>query len=879
MLYGCKSLGENRPVTIRNEINLAVVLFFAAALNLFAGGSGLNVVVIVNTNSTNSLQLGNYYCEKRGVPSENVLRINWTGGNTEWTRANFESVLRAPFTNMLAGRRLTNQIDYVVLSMDIPYRVSLTTGSTTTSGTNSTTSALHYGFKPDGCSSCPNGLPSCNLAPASDSDYANSESIFRQTPPLSATSNSWLVMMITSSNLAQARAIVDRGVMSDGSFPSQPSYIAKSYDYGRNIRYWLADDADFDTSVRGNYTVQLTNTYTSYGLGALLGFQNGVQFYNMAGSSFVPGAMADDLTSYSGNLFGSPDHTRVLDFISAGATASYGTVIEPCAYLAKFATPRNYFLQSRGFNIAECYYQSVTNPYQGILVGEPLAAPFAEPAAGQWLNPPDSAVIAGVTNLSFQFDADSIQRPIQQVDLFVDGLYAQTITNIPPRTNNVLYVTLNGVTTNFTIPANQTIKAVTSNLTARLNANAFASQTKVVASARGDRIELQSTNIAVKGVNLTTTTSNYIGTAAVRATYVSAARTNFLDTHAFGIRNFVVTNSPVNGTWLQVAITKTNGSVVTVAVTNSAGNADTSVLLQALANSINTNSSLTNVDGVIAEDVLSYLLFFGLPAAEFNLRSRSPGWPESQIQVVFTDSGPLTVLPSSSGRLDENVADLRPRNHLYVTAGLTNLPLTFGFNTTTQADGWHEFTVVAYEGSHVRTQKRISRTVRIANTNFSATFNVLNGGTNTALETTLQFSVVASTNTINRIELHTTGGLWSTVSNAQTANFSVPATNLHVGLHPFWGLAVRNDGRQYRTETKWLRIIGNEPPFSVGIGGAAPTLTWPATAGRHYEVLSATIVTNTYALRGAVTPTNSSGIWSETNNASSPRFYRVRSTQ
>jgi hypothetical protein len=40
-----------------------------------AGGSGLNTVVIVNQLSTNSCELGNYYCERRGVPPENVLRI------------------------------------------------------------------------------------------------------------------------------------------------------------------------------------------------------------------------------------------------------------------------------------------------------------------------------------------------------------------------------------------------------------------------------------------------------------------------------------------------------------------------------------------------------------------------------------------------------------------------------------------------------------------------------------------------------------------------------------------------------------------------------------------------------------------------------------
>ena len=51
-----------------------------AAGNLWAGGSGLNVIVVVNQNSTNSVQLGNRYCEQRGVPPQNVLRMTELDG-------------------------------------------------------------------------------------------------------------------------------------------------------------------------------------------------------------------------------------------------------------------------------------------------------------------------------------------------------------------------------------------------------------------------------------------------------------------------------------------------------------------------------------------------------------------------------------------------------------------------------------------------------------------------------------------------------------------------------------------------------------------------------------------------------------------------------
>ena len=67
----------------------------------------------------------------------------------------------------------------------------------------------------------------------------------------------------------------------------------------------------------------------------------------------------------------------MLVFLNSGASGSHGTVTEPCNYLEKFPSPQDYFYQARGFNLAECYYLSLVNPYQGLIVGEPLAAPFA----------------------------------------------------------------------------------------------------------------------------------------------------------------------------------------------------------------------------------------------------------------------------------------------------------------------------------------------------------------------------------------------------------------------------------------------------------------------------------------------------------------------
>jgi hypothetical protein len=54
-----------------------------------------------------------------------------------------------------------------------------------------------------------------------------------------------------------------------------------------------------------------------------------------------------------------------------------------------------------------------------------------------------------------------------------------------------------------------------------------------------------------------------------------------------------------------------------------------------------------------------------------------------------------------------------------------------------------------------------------------------------------------------------------------------------------------------------------------------PTITWPATAGRLYQVLNATNIPGTFQLRAAVTPSNSPGLWMETITGAPQQFYRV----
>ena len=168
--------------------------------------------------------------------------------------------------------------------------------------------------------------------------------------------------------------------------------------------------------------------------------------------------------------------------------------------------------------------------------------------------------------------------------------------------------------------------------------------------------------------------------------------------------------------------------------------------------------------------------------------------------------------------------------------------------------------------------------MRIQNSSLSATFTTLYGGSNMWVGATLQFSVAANTNSIANIELFSTGGSLGSVANQSTAIFSLAGTNLDVGLHPFYALVTASNGKQYRTETTWIRLVNTESLFPVSLTAPPPVLSWPATVGSSYDILTTTNITNTFQLSTTLTPSNSPAVWTDTNPSAPQRFYRVRAS-
>lgn len=307
--------------------------------------------VLVNMNDPASVETAAAYVEARGIPPENVVELSIPIKNV-LTPVEFEAI------EAEALAMLDDSINALAITWTTPYRV----------GCNSITAAFGMGYSAV-CGGCV--LPN-------ESDLYDSESF-----------NPWVdlgmrpTMMLTGKTTESVDALIQRGLDSMGTHPTGDGYFIRTTDAARSVRF-----GDFELTVATfdfDDALDLTYIDNADGMGSnLLENTTDVLFYltglaNVAGidtNTYLPGAVADHLTSFGGQV---PESSQMsaLEWLEAGATGSYGTVVEPCNYTEKF--PRasvllpHYF---RGQTLVEAYWKSVLTPAEGLFLGDPLASPW-----------------------------------------------------------------------------------------------------------------------------------------------------------------------------------------------------------------------------------------------------------------------------------------------------------------------------------------------------------------------------------------------------------------------------------------------------------------------------------------------------------------------
>ncbi len=332
---------------------LLAVLLLALVSNAEAKIDASQLAIVINMNDADSRQIAGYYQSKRGIPEENIIRVRMPAGKNAISEKEFKKVYQQ------IKKQTPDNVQYYALAWSRPYRVACM----------SITSAVAFGFDKSFCAK--------GCKPTRLSAYYNSDS----EQPFDDL-NIRPAMMLAGSSLKQVYAMIDRGVASDGSMtgssrPKATAYLMSTSDKARNVRarrYKIIQEM-----LAKNINIEQINAN-------VLKDKKDVMFYftgltrveGIKSNHYLPGAIADHLTSSGGNLFGGRQMS-ILRWLDAGATASYGTVVEPCAFTQKFPNPGIVIERyTQGESLIQAYWKSVAWPGQGVFVGEPMAAPYAQ---------------------------------------------------------------------------------------------------------------------------------------------------------------------------------------------------------------------------------------------------------------------------------------------------------------------------------------------------------------------------------------------------------------------------------------------------------------------------------------------------------------------
>ena len=309
--------------------------------------SAVDLAVIVNDNDPLSQKIADYYQQKRQIPRNQIIHVRFAPHHAFLSQSEFKKI--KSHVDSLTPKH----VQAFALTWLQPFRVECM----------SITTAFAAGFDP---AFCAEGCKQTRNSP-----YFGSE----ESKPFDK--HNWRpTMVLAAENFNDAKALIDRGVAADFSRPQGAGYLLKTSDQARSSRAasFPGVVAKFKPFWELHY---LEQDYIAGHDDVMFYFTGLTHVPNITNNHFLPGAVADHLTSAGGVMSGS-SQMNVLEWLKAGATGSYGAVVEPCNFPAKFPNPGILIYHYlRGSSLIEAYWKSVAQPGQGIFVGEPLAKPFA----------------------------------------------------------------------------------------------------------------------------------------------------------------------------------------------------------------------------------------------------------------------------------------------------------------------------------------------------------------------------------------------------------------------------------------------------------------------------------------------------------------------
>ncbi len=339
--------------------------------------------MLANGSEPDSVEIAKAYARLRQVPDSNIIVLNmpsWKSGQKPViSAADFTRLVWSPTVNTARARGIDDHILAWVYSTHFPVRVS-TQPPVSVQGLTFTRN--HMPAARDVAEreyvsplfAGPDGPQENSYGPQSFDSYRK---LLREEMPLPSMMLGYVGER--GNTKKEVLACLQYGLDADSTHPTGSVYFVTSDDVRSRCRQWQFAKAAFGLKRVGiNVTVSETFPKGQHGvMGVMMG--SPVVKPSSVGS-FRPGAMAEHLTSAAA-IFDSSNQTKVSRWIAAGATASAGAVWEPMSYWEKFPNARFYNHYAAGSTMIESFYLSIRCPMQIMLIGEPLAAPWAPSAS------------------------------------------------------------------------------------------------------------------------------------------------------------------------------------------------------------------------------------------------------------------------------------------------------------------------------------------------------------------------------------------------------------------------------------------------------------------------------------------------------------------
>jgi hypothetical protein len=425
-------------------------IWLTTASTASAGGGPENVLLVVNANSESSKTIANHYIEMRKIPAQNVVYINWKGALRAIKGETFRNRILMPCLKWIEDHKLNAQIDYLIYSTDFPWRIDLQDlfaeaklpGRFDSAGSlTGATYLAPYVVSRDPAMVMPNvnwyvpGPVATNLNKCQQLVNVPSRGFRavylwdkdgKRTVDLKAGQRYLLSTMLgvtygRGNTEAEILSYLKRAVAADGTKPQGTIYFMQNDNIRSNVRDACFAGVAAEINKLGVRAVVAKGSIPR-GAPDVMGLMAGVDIFDWSksGSTIRPGAICEHLTSYGGDMATGAFQTPLSEFLRHGAAGSSGTVKEPGAIQAKFPLPSLQLHYARGSSLAEAFYQSITSPFQLLIVGDPLCQPWAKfPTVTVEGIKPGQELKGSIAITPTGSTPDG--QSVRMIDLFLDG--------------------------------------------------------------------------------------------------------------------------------------------------------------------------------------------------------------------------------------------------------------------------------------------------------------------------------------------------------------------------------------------------------------------------------------------------------------------------